>query len=958
MQTFNQRHLDQPSRHAGRAIALGTILFGLMLIWPANGSAFSVRLGIFGGEAKDIAAYDVGGQTRLIAAVRSNKAGVRLDPSLSSWGPLFLGRPGELEEIEPDQTVVGTGAGTIFAILNDGKLISNASELSGTFAPSAWTTVTNGGVFHGSTGVVERMSTVLGHSSGTYVGTDDGNIYRTTDGGATWTLLASPVPMAPIVSITAYTDDANNPLLWATVDNAGTTELYPLTYSTGYTVGALMVVPSIDGVIERVFVYPDTAIADAPLIFVTGSSPSNSVYRGALSGSSWTTTTEVPHYFQQMQFDAVNGRIYAASGISTDQGYTFTSLPVQTRTLGDIHSNDYSMAIDPHNPSTVFYASDWFIGEYSIASGTWLALGEIALNSGVTSIQINDMAQIMTTSTTKDTFIIGGKTGLGITQDFLTHSGGFPNWTYPIFPADDGAPITATFLQDYDLDGAVIENVFAGTNGGDLYRATNQGLTAASYTKVFDPQVDAVGFYVDDNTISLTSIVASPNSADELYISFGDWDTGHVGGGVACSIDNGLTWQMDPAWVTLADSMLVQDIQLTNTKFWVGVGKADDLDPNHRGLYAKIGSLSGCGTGTFTKVTTLPTLDASIVYDMGGPITSPVYVATSGGLFRGELIAGLWSWTDMATVVSIPSGTAEYKAVTYNPTPSTGCSEEFYAATGDEVYRIESCGGIWSATLFTPPIHDEIRVLLWDELIVGTSSSLASVGHAPKRITKCRARFDKVRDAYIRSTAKTWRSCFDSALKTGVSCPSSQALGKLEKAQEKIDLGRKCSDDEVTALSDSWPGHCLHSQTVANLETCLQDDADTLVASLLERQYGSDIAARAGVADKCQKAIGRAYGGLNQQALKQLSKCERLIEKDEETQCPNPQAQSAIESAAARALGQVSRACTDSDVAAFGALGSGSTCDTSTSVATLHLCQTNGMEEDLETLRSPANDDF
>jgi hypothetical protein len=957
MRNSNSGHYRSKTIKAGLCTALSALLVSLSFAPSSTAAVVRVGLGIFGGQAKDIVSYsDCTAQTRLLSAVRGDQGGVILNTAGTAWDPIFFGRPGEMDELEADITAstLGSGAGTIFGTLNNGKLIANASC---PFNRTGWGTVTNGGVFHNGSAVVERISTVLGHVSGTYVGSDDGNIYRTTDGGTTWTLLATPVAMAQVVSITAYTDDPTNPMLWATVHNAGTIELYPLTYSAGYTVGAMITVPSLDGIIERVFVYPDTAIADAPLIFVTGSSPSNSVYRGAGGGTTWTTTTDAPHYFQQMRFDAANARIYAISGVSVDYGHTFTSMPSQARTLGAIHSNDYSMAIDPSNAGTVFYATDWFIAEYTIATGTWSTLGELAGNRGVAAILIDDMDQIANTATTKDTFVIGGKTGIGITQDFLTHTGAYPTWTYPIFPANDGAPITATFLQDYDLDGTIMENVFAGNDGGDLYRATNQGLTGASYTKVFDAQIDAVGYHFDDNTIKITSIVASTFNADDLYISFGDWDIGHVGGGVACSIDNGATWQMDPAWTTAGDSMLVRDIQLTNTKFWVGVGKDDDLDPNHRGLYAKIGSLTGCGTGTFSKATTLANLDTSIVYDLDGPTTSPVYVAASGGLFRGALI-GTWVWTDMSTVTSIPTGTSEYQAVTYNPTPGGGCAEEFYAATGDQIYRLRLCGGSWSSTLISPTPFEDVNVLLWDELIAGTSSSLSSLGHASRTITKCRAGFDKVRDTYIRSSAKAWRGCFDASLKSGNSCPSAKAAAKLDKATQKIDLSRKCSDDAVTALGASWPGSCVHAQTVSELETCLKEDADTLVASQLERQYGADVAARGGTADKCQKAIGRAYGGLLQQALKQISKCERQIEKDEETECPNASALSSIESAAMRSLSQVSRACSDEDIASLSLLGTGSDCDTATSISEMHICQTTALQEELQSLRTPISDDF
>ena len=179
----------------------------------------------------------------------------------------------------------------------------------------------------------------------------------------------------------------------------------------------------------------------------------------------------------------------------------------------------------------------------------------------------------MDTSSTKETFIFGGKAGIGISNDFVSHSGAFPSWRFPIYPQDDGAPISATRLQDYDGDGATMENVFAGNNSGRVYRSTTQGRFALSYTRVFDPLVDAVGYYEDPDRIEVRDIVEDPSSLDDMYFGFGDWDTGRVGGGVACSTDNGATWSIDPSWVALADPMKVNALQVTNTKLWIGGGQ-------------------------------------------------------------------------------------------------------------------------------------------------------------------------------------------------------------------------------------------------------------------------------------------------------------------------------------------------------------------------------------------------
>ena len=134
------------------------------------------------------------------------------------------------------------------------------------------------------------------------------------------------------------------------VDVAGTPELLPLTYSSSslsYTTGAAITVGGSGGVFERVFVYPDTTIANAPLLFVTGDSPSESVSTVARRGIG-----VVNDYFTTPLFPAHGLRLGACThlcrvGVSNDLGLTFTTLPTYARLRGDIHPNDGTMVVDP-----------------------------------------------------------------------------------------------------------------------------------------------------------------------------------------------------------------------------------------------------------------------------------------------------------------------------------------------------------------------------------------------------------------------------------------------------------------------------------------------------------------------------------------------------------------------------------------------------------------------------------
>jgi hypothetical protein len=942
---------------AGRA-ACRLFVAGLLALATlsglANAAVVRVDLGIYGGRATDLDAFvDKNNDTRVIAAVQGDAGGFVLNGARTRWEPIFFGRPGEMQAIEVDRVPGGVAENYTFGLLWDGRVIFNDSAvLTGVWDPAYWRLTPDV-----ATIAAEFGTTLLGHSSGIYLGTASGNIYRSRNGGGTWTLIATPSAGNAVRSIAAYVDSATDPSLWVVIDNAGTPELLPLTYSGSYATGAAITVGGSSGVFERVFVYPDTSIADAPLLFVTGNSPSRSVYRGETGGSLWTTVTRPQGYFQHMAFDSTNARIYAASAVSTDLGASFTTMPNYLRTLGTIHANDGTMVINPQDLDQVFYASDWFVEDYTIASGVWTANGELATNQRVTAILIDDMHQIMDTSSTKDTFIIGGKAGVGITKDFVSRPGPFPTWTFPIYPADDGAPISATRLQDYDGDGTVMENVFVGNNSGRLYRSTTEGLTAAAYTRVFDPYVDAVGYYEDPDRIEIRDIVEDPGSLDDMYFGFGDWDEGRVGGGVACSTDNGVTWSIDPSWTALADPMKVNALQVTNTKLWIGVGKDDDADPNHRGLYAKTGSLSGCGSGIFNKVTTGTILDSAVVHDLGGPTTSPTYVASSAGLFRGELSSGVWTWTDMSAALGLPTSPG-WKAVTYNPVPGGGCNEEFYGAVGDQVFRLRECGGVWNAVLVSPTPFENVEVMLWDELVVGTSGGLYSMGHAAKDVTKCRASVRAARDKYLWTAMKANLGCYERAAGQGGSCPDATVDSVVARSLSRLDLGRKCDDETVSALADTWPGHCRGAATVESLEECMVADVDTLVDETLQGYFGPAGAAHATGNGVCEETLGGSFSKVFKVALKAVSKCEKLIESDTETSCPNAQTEASIQKLAFKSFKKLERRCSDADAAALQARGLPDACSGVSTVADLHGCLVESFQATMESLLAPAESSF
>lgn len=940
----------------------------LALAAGAHASLVRVNLGIYGGLTNDLAAYeDFSGTTRLVAAVDGDVGGLRLSNAGTRWEPIFFGRPGALSAVEADVTDsgVGSGAGVVYALTLQGQLLSNASNTTGAWSRAAWATVTNGGVFHDGVGVVEGISTIVSAASGTYVGTFNGNVYRSTDGGATWALLANVLPASRVESIAPYVDDPTNPAVYVVVDNASTKQLYPLAYAGSYSVGAQVVVAGGAVAIQRVYVYPSTGIAEAPLLFVTGDSPSQSVYRGPNDGTSWSTVTKTFRFFQGMSFDTVNDRIFAVGSVSTDRGLSWTDLPSYARPEGDIHPNDGTAVLDPNDSSRLFVGSDWFAGEYTESAGSWSAAGEIVSdNAGVTAVIINDMQQIATSTALKDTFAIGGKAGLGVTTDYLSHGGAHPTWTFPVYPMDDGSEITEVHLQDYNGDGTVVETVFAGNRGGKLYKSTSGGTTAAAFTKVFDVSVDTPTYAVDPNRVQISDLVEGATSADEMYLAFGDWDNGNLAGGIACSTDDGATWTIDPAWATFGDSMLVQSLVSTTTRLWAGVGKSDDADPAHQGVYAKIGSLSGCGTGTWSKMTSSTDLDTAIVYDLEAPNSSLTYAASSAGLFYATRSGAVWTWQELTGSVDpelskLPSGVYdEYTALAYNPAP-TGYDEEFFAAVGDEIYRIRLLGVAWTVDKISPTPHENVNVLLWDELVVGGDGSVATLGTPSKSQSACRKAVSKARSNYVKSVQKAMARCRDAYGAGGPSCPDTVAQAAIDKAAAKISFAAKCSDDDVEALAENWPASCWNVTTSAELDTCVLADVAAAAAQAIAVDYGTENAGRVGVALACQKAIGASYGGkLLSTILKGAGKCEVSLDKGRAAACPDASAESKVDKAETKAASKIASACSNADVSALDALGFGGTCSGVGNPADLAVCLAADQSAVADQLLSAPQDAF
>lgn len=248
--------------------------------------------------------------------------------------------------------------------------------------------------------------------------------------------------------------------------------------------------------------------------------------------------------------------------------------------------------------------------------------------------------------------------------------------------------------------------------------------------------------------------------------------------------------------------------------------------------------------------------------------------------------------------------------------------------------------------------------MLWDELVVGTTGGLWSMGHAGRDVTACTGAVDKARDRYFADAMKIGASCRVREMEGGASCPDAASTLALDRSRGRIDLSRKCTDDRVRSLSDSWDGTCRGVSTVDGLESCLVEQIDAGVAEALDGIFGAGGTGPASADGSCEEALGKAYSKIFKTGLKAISKCERLVARDRETSCPNADTEAAIEKLAEKASRKIGRSCSDADAVALEARGLPDGCAGVSTVVALHECLMGAVGDIFDLVAAPAETEF
>lgn len=720
-------------------LKIGFLCFSLLVIlqmcflnekvYPATVPLQKTNLGVYGAKVRDITAYNNGSTTEILIAIDSPKGVYKwISGVSSSWDAVTdPAIPGELSQIEAN---LASGYGNdIYAVITEisGGLYTPrlyASDSGG--VSGSWVSISSVSLPSAAAGAFSAI--LLGHSSGMYVATFDGNIYRNTGGVSDpFKLLYSFGSATEITSISIY--DANT--FFVVGKSGGGSSLYKLSISGSSISATSIALPASSasgGSVEVHLVGVDPTNVDT--IFLAGSSANPQVYKSVDGGTTWSSSWDFTStgtnnfsggYPQYIKFN--NNRVFISASVLDGSAATWSHAPILSSTVGsgtvETHVNDGALEVDPIDSTIIYMGTDWGVGQTTYASGSWTSGSEIGNNDGMEGVMLIDMDFYEYSSTHKELWV-GTKSGAGRAINYdptdSTTTDDPSDWSFPIFPEVDGPPVTEVAI--HPADPAV---VFVANNAGRVYKTSTGTSTSPTWTKVFQAEdyTSVFGSTRPDHS-NITAIQFVPSTPNRMYLSGYNWETG-TDGGIYYSDDTGATWTEDLSGVP------VNTLWVTDITAWAGVGNSESAET---GLRART---SITDAGSWWSPSTGLSLDNEIVNSIAGTTiegstgTTTVYVATTGGVYKGTLYLptstgfSSWNWTSLTSAIG--STNTNFTSVTLDPNnPDTA-----YASVSNCIYETTDGGATWSVFGSScVNTHEDVNVLKYDDLIVGTAIGLFS----------------------------------------------------------------------------------------------------------------------------------------------------------------------------------------------------------------------------------------
>ena len=682
-----------------------------------------VNVGVYGGMLMDIAALNQSGTSVVFAAVECNRGVFRWRPDAGVWSSVtYPDIVGSAVAVE-DNPAPGH-ASDIYGIIRgtDGADRAYASSSAG--ASGTWSSVT---------GLLGSPAVLTGHTSGMYAGMWDGGLYYNAGGTGDAFVRLHTAP-GRLLSVSPFSSNC----IFVTVGTTDScTNLLRLdgSPSGGYTETVLTLptnTPSGVGTPTPKFVAADPSNSNRLILAGSDYAAFNpQVYESLDGGLTWgrgwdhNTANRFPGgYTSFVKFD--HGRLFVSPCALLEGSDTWTSSPGSDTPVGTLdggstivhaHFNDPALAVDPNNPDIVYFSTDWAIASATctVASASWGMGTEIATNNGIAGVVLNNLDFFSINATSKVVWV-AAKSGIGRSLHYnpadpastVTPS----DWIFPIYPGEDGhgsggegAPAAAIAI--HPTNSAI---VLAGYHSGRIFRsadADGNSSTNIHWSWVFQGRDHPEVFGTTGDDIVISSIGFVPSSPTNVYMGGYRSTPPLTNGGVYCSFDTGVSWSC------VASGFPVNVLYVSDDAVWAGTdhGLRARQSPTH--WWAPLSGVS---------------LDNENVLGLAGTTigaTSTVYVATQGGVYKGVKIEpssggfDAWGWTNLTARVGAVS--TNFNAVTVDPANAAHA----YVAAVNYIYETADGGVTWSVVSGTgTPAQEQVRVLRYDDLLMGTDDGL------------------------------------------------------------------------------------------------------------------------------------------------------------------------------------------------------------------------------------------
>lgn len=704
-------------------VSLGALLLSISC---AQADLQRVNIGVFGGLANDLAAYDDGGSSRVFAAVECHRGVYEWVKASNIWSTVtYPDIVGEAQEIEANRK--SGYEDDLYCVIRelDGQQRLFVSDSGGD--PGTWVTNT----------VIDNPSFLIGHASGMYCATRDGSLYF-NPGSASDAFILLHQATREIQSVAPV--DTNTLYITLTF-NTGETNLYRLTCTNAYQYEQVELTLPQDtpsGATDPRILIVGVAPEDSNRVFIAGSEGNAHnvhVFESLDGGYTWSrgwdqyssgTNKFYGAFPSYIKFDS--GRVFIsncalADGTNAwtyaDGTITYVGTASGTNTEVYAHANSPSLEVDPIDSNLVYFSTDWGVGlSTCTAAAVWSMGVEVAANNGIAGVVLNDMAVYEIDATNKHLWI-AAKSGIGRPLSFNPlHPGASStpmDWIYPLYPSGSwGTEVTI-----HPTNPAI---VLAGYNSGHVFRsltATGESSSAIAWSEVFYAADYTNAFETDQNDVTISSIDFVPSTPDELYLSGLVWNPPLDRGAVFFSDDGGATWSEEDSGYP------VNDLYVSDTAVWAGIGSEEDTN---FGLRVRQSTANWWSPATGTP------MDTQVVTCIDGTTldeTSTVYVVTRGDVYRGVKIepcaSGFSCWSWVTQTVAVGSSDTDFTACCVDPNNP----DRAFVAAGNSIFRTTDGGSTWNLVYPSGlPSHEEVRVLLYDDLLGGTDEGLYGYGEA------------------------------------------------------------------------------------------------------------------------------------------------------------------------------------------------------------------------------------